>query len=99
VGCVSGAQLATYATFLLHPEQAPLSIVLTALSTAAAIAMTPLLSLLLLGTRVPVDVAGMAASIVQIVIVPVAAGEPWSCMRGARTLVSHDVNPKPWCKP
>ncbi len=74
VSCVSGAQLSNYATFLAHPEQAPLSIVLTALSTACGVVMTPALVLLLLGARLPVDAAGMARSIVQIVLVPVAAG-------------------------
>ena len=71
---MSGAQLSNYATFLVHPEQAPLSIVLTALSTAAGVALTPLLALVLLGARIPVDAASMALSIVQIVLVPVLAG-------------------------
>jgi len=51
-----------------------LSIVLTALSTAAGVVVTPLLVLLLLGQRIPVDVQGMAASIMQIVILPVGIG-------------------------
>ena len=38
VGCVSGAQLSNYATFLAHAEQTPLSIMLTAFSTAAGTA-------------------------------------------------------------
>ena len=71
---MSGAQLSNYATFLVHPEQAPLSIVLTALSTAAGVFMTPVLALLLLGARIPVDARGMALSITQIVLVPVLAG-------------------------
>ena len=75
VSCVSGAQLSNYATFLVHPEQAALSIVLTALSTAAGVLATPLLVLLLLGQRIPVDVPGMAASIVQIVLLPVGLGK------------------------
>lgn len=73
-GCVSGAQLSNYATFLAHPEQAPLSIMLTAFSTAAGVFLTPLLALLLMGTRIPVDAVGMAASIAQIVLVPITAG-------------------------
>ena len=64
---------------VLH--QAPLSIVLTALSTAAGVAVTPLLAFWLLGTRLPVDVSGMALSIAQIVLAPVTAG---AC--GARML-------------
>ena len=71
---MSGAQLSNYATFLVHPEQAPLSIVLTALSTAAGVFMTPVLALLLLGARIPVDARGMALSITQIVLVPVLGG-------------------------
>lgn len=71
---MSGAQLSNYATFLVHPEQAALSIVLTALSTAAGVMLTPSLALLLLGARLPIDALGMAKSILQIVLLPVAAG-------------------------
>ncbi|KAJ4832734.1 putative sodium/metabolite cotransporter bass6, chloroplastic [Turnera subulata] len=74
VSCVSGAQLSSYATFLTDPPLAPLSIVMTSLSTATAVFMTPLLSLLLIGRRLPVDVKGMISSITQIVVVPIAAG-------------------------
>jgi len=66
----------------VHPEQAALSIVLTALSTAAGVVVTPLLVLLLLGQHIPIDVQGMAASIMQIVILPVSIGRqpcPLSC--------------------
>lgn len=72
--CVSGAQLSSYATFLAHPEQAPLAIVLTALSTAAGVVVTPALVQVLLGARVPVDAVAMSRSIFQIVILPIAAG-------------------------
>ncbi|XP_058085504.1 probable sodium/metabolite cotransporter BASS5, chloroplastic isoform X2 [Magnolia sinica] len=74
VSCVSGAQLSNYATFLADPAMAPLSIVMTSLSTATAVLVTPMLSLLLIGKRLPVDVKGMMSSIVQIVVVPIAAG-------------------------
>ncbi|XVF10732.1 hypothetical protein REPUB_Repub07fG0208000 [Reevesia pubescens] len=74
VSCVSGAQLSNYATFLTDPPLAPLSIVMTSLSTATAVFVTPMLSLLLIGKRLPVDVMGMVSSIVQIVIAPIAAG-------------------------
>lgn len=72
--CVSGAQLSNYATFLTEPKLAPLSIVMTALSTALAVVVTPLLILLLLGTRLPIDLVGMITNITEIVVVPVAAG-------------------------
>ncbi|VFR02240.1 unnamed protein product [Cuscuta campestris] len=72
--CVSGAQLSNYATFLTDPSMAPLSIVMTSLSTASAVLVTPLLSLLLIGKRLPVDVKGMISNITQIVVFPIAAG-------------------------
>ncbi|XP_010277423.1 PREDICTED: probable sodium/metabolite cotransporter BASS5, chloroplastic isoform X2 [Nelumbo nucifera] len=72
--CVSGAQLSNYATFLTDPPMAPLSIVMTSLSTATAVFVTPMLSLLLIGKRLPVDVRGMVSSIMQIVVAPIAAG-------------------------
>ncbi|KAL9328647.1 hypothetical protein ACSQ67_003650 [Phaseolus vulgaris] len=74
VACVSGAQLSSYATFLTDPNMAPLSIVMTSLSTASAVFVTPLLLLLLIGKKLPIDVKGMVFSITQIVVVPIAAG-------------------------
>lgn len=74
VSCVSGAQLSNYATFLTDPQMAPLSIIMTSLSTATAVFVTPMLSLLLIGKRLPVDVKGMVFSITQIVVAPIAAG-------------------------
>ncbi|OVA07722.1 Bile acid:sodium symporter [Macleaya cordata] len=85
VSCVSGAQLSSYATFLTDPPMAPLSIVMTSLSTATAVFVTPTLSLLLIGKRLPVDVRGMMSSIVQIVVAPITLGLllnrffPWIC--------------------
>lgn len=72
--CVSGAQLSNYATFLTDPPMAPLSIVMTSLSTATAVFVIPFLSLLLIGRKLPVDVKGMVSSILQIVVTPIAAG-------------------------
>ncbi|XVF11837.1 hypothetical protein REPUB_Repub08aG0061600 [Reevesia pubescens] len=74
VSCVSGAPLSNCATFLTDPSLAPLSIVMTSLSTATVVFVTPMLSLLLIGKRLPVDVMGMVSSIMQIVIAPIAAG-------------------------
>ncbi|KAL6601736.1 hypothetical protein ACP70R_044956 [Stipagrostis hirtigluma subsp. patula] len=74
VSCVSGAQLSNYATFLTDPHMAPLSIVMTSLSTATAVFVTPTLSYLLIGKKLPVDVKGMMSSIVQIVVAPIATG-------------------------
>lgn len=72
--CVSGAQLSNYATFLTDPGLAPLSIVMTALSTALAVVVTPLLTLLLLGKRLPIDLFGMITNITKIVVAPIAGG-------------------------
>eukprot|EP00850_Spirogloea_muscicola_P020157 SM000208S06327 [mRNA] locus=s208:215485:218288:+ [translate_table: standard] len=72
--CVSGAQLSNYATFLVERSMAPLSIVMTALSTLSAVLVTPALTLALLGKRLPVDFKGMMLNILQIVLVPITAG-------------------------
>ncbi|KAG8382340.1 hypothetical protein BUALT_Bualt05G0067200 [Buddleja alternifolia] len=72
--CVSGAQLSNYATFLTDPAMAPLSIVMTSLSTATAVFVTPFLSLLLIGKKLPVDAKGMVSNILQIVVTPIATG-------------------------
>ncbi|GFP81835.1 probable sodium/metabolite cotransporter bass5 chloroplastic [Phtheirospermum japonicum] len=72
--CVSGAQLSNYATFLTDPQMAPLSIVMTSVSTATAVFVTPFLSLLLIGQKLPVDVKGMVSNILQIVVTPIATG-------------------------
>lgn len=74
VSCVSGAQLSNYATFLVEPSMAPLSIVMTALSTATAVFVIPALTHLLLGHRLPVDAHAMMFDITQIVVAPIVAG-------------------------
>jgi len=51
-----------------------LSVVSTAVSTILGIIMTPLLTKLLAGGYVPVDVWGMLRSVVEIVLLPVALG-------------------------
>ncbi|CAA7018593.1 unnamed protein product [Microthlaspi erraticum] len=74
VSCVSGAQLSNYTTFLTDPSLVPLSIVMTSLSTATAVLVTPMLSLLLIGKKLPVDLIGLISSILQVVVTPIAAG-------------------------
>ncbi|GKF27965.1 probable sodium/metabolite cotransporter BASS5, chloroplastic isoform X3 [Tanacetum coccineum] len=71
--CVSRATLSNYATFLTDQKMAPLSIVMTSLSTASADFVTPLLTLLLLEKRFPIDVLGMVSNILQKVVTPVVA--------------------------
>jgi len=53
MSCVSGAQLSNYAIYLVHPEHAPLSIVLTALSTLCGAILTPALIRFHLGNGAP----------------------------------------------
>ncbi|OAE33268.1 hypothetical protein AXG93_1200s1300 [Marchantia polymorpha subsp. ruderalis] len=71
--CVAGAQLSSYASFLSEGDVA-LSIVLTSLTTITSVAVTPLLTRILIGSVVPVDVVAMASSILQVVIGPVFLG-------------------------
>lgn len=63
--CVAGAQLSSYASFLSEGDVA-LSIVLTSLTTITSVAVTPLLTRILIGSVVPVDVVAMASSILQV---------------------------------
>jgi len=51
-----------------------LSILMTAFSTVLAIVMTPLLSKFLAGQMVPVDALGMLLNVIEVVLIPVAAG-------------------------
>ena len=74
VAIVSGAQLASYATFLAAPTAAPLAVLLTAGSTAAGAVATPALAALLLGAALPVQPAAVARSLLEVVAAPVALG-------------------------
>lgn len=75
VSVVSGAQLSNYATFLAAPALAPLSVLLTSASTALGSLLTPVLALLLLRARLPpFDPLAVAASLAQVVVLPIAAG-------------------------
>ncbi|KAF5193404.1 Bile acid:sodium symporter [Thalictrum thalictroides] len=71
--CVAGAQLSSYASFLSKGDVA-LSILLTSLTTVSSAIITPLLTGLLIGSVVPVDVVAMSKSILQVVLVPITLG-------------------------
>ncbi|XP_047081544.1 probable sodium/metabolite cotransporter BASS3, chloroplastic [Lolium rigidum] len=71
--CVSGAQLSSYASFLGKGDVA-MSILLTSYSTISSVIVTPVLTGLLIGSVVPVNVIAMAKSILQVVLVPVTLG-------------------------
>lgn len=73
VGCAPGGTSSNVVTYLAKGDTA-LSVAMTSVSTLLAPLLTPLLTLWLAGQYLPVDGAGMALSILQIVLLPVAAG-------------------------
>jgi len=83
VGSCPGGTASNVICYLARADVA-LSITLTAVSTVLAVAATPLLTRVWVGTAVEVDVAGMIASIFRIVLVPVALGVLVNVRFGAR---------------
>lgn len=73
VGCAPGGTSSNVVSYLARGDVA-LSVTMTALSTLLAPLLTPLLTLWLAGQYLPIDAAGMALSVVQVVLVPVLAG-------------------------
>lgn len=73
VGCVPGGTASNVVSYLARADVA-LSVTMTSISTLLAPIVTPLLTLWLVGARLPVDAGGMAVSMVQIVLVPVVLG-------------------------
>lgn len=73
VACCPGGTASNVVTFIARADVA-LSVVMTAVSTFAAVIMTPLLTSWLVGARVEVDAAGLFWSTFQVVIIPVALG-------------------------
>jgi bile acid:Na+ symporter, BASS family len=73
VGCAPGGTASNVVTYLAKGDTA-LSVTMTSVSTLLAPLLTPVLTLWLAGQYMPVDGVGMAKSILQIVLVPVALG-------------------------
>lgn len=73
VACCPGGTASNVVCFLAGANVA-LSVLMTMVSTFAAIALTPLLTQWLAGTLVPVDAWGLFTSTVQVVLLPVLAG-------------------------
>jgi BASS family bile acid:Na+ symporter len=73
IGSVPGGTASNVVTYLARAN-VPLSVSMTACSTLIAPLVTPLVMKLLAGTYVPIDVAGMVVSILQMVIVPLVLG-------------------------
>ncbi|WP_043498228.1 bile acid:sodium symporter family protein [Georgenia sp. SUBG003] len=73
VGCAPGGTASNVVAYLAKGDTA-LSVTMTSVSTLLAPLLTPVLTLWLAGRYMPVDGVGMALSILQIVLVPVALG-------------------------
>jgi BASS family bile acid:Na+ symporter len=73
VGSCPGGTASNVITYLARGDVA-LSITLTAVSTLAAVLLTPALTWIYVGRTVPVPVADMLATIAEVVLLPVAAG-------------------------
>ncbi|MEN0109875.1 MAG: bile acid:sodium symporter family protein [Planctomycetota bacterium] len=73
VSCCPGGTASNVVAYLARANVA-LSVLMTMCSTFGAIVLTPLLTKLLVGERLPVDAWGLLASTVQVVLLPVVAG-------------------------
>jgi BASS family bile acid:Na+ symporter len=87
VGAAPGGVASNVMTYLAGGSVA-LSVTMTACSTLMAPLMTPLAMRLLAGTYVEVPFVGMMVSILQMIIVPIAAGlvVNWLLLRVARSM-------------
>ena len=83
VSCCPGGVASNVISYLALAD-VPLSVSMTAVSTALSALMTPTLTLLLASSRVDVPAAGLLLSTVQVVILPIATG--LLLRRYARTL-------------
>ena len=93
VGCAPGGTASNVVSYLANADTA-LSVTMTSVSTLLAPVLMPLLTLWLAGTYMPLDGTGMAMSILQIVLVPVAAG--LIVRLGAPRLVDRLLPVLPW---
>ena len=73
LGCVPGGTASNVVAYLAKGDVA-LSVTMTSISTLLSPIVTPILTLWLAGQYLPVEAGSMAMSIVQIVVVPIAAG-------------------------
>lgn len=73
VGACPGGTASNVMTYLAKGDVA-LSVTMTSVSTVCAVVLTPYLTLLLAGQYVPVNAPELLLSILQIIIVPLAAG-------------------------
>jgi BASS family bile acid:Na+ symporter len=85
VSCCPGGTASNVVTYLAKANVA-LSVLMTMVSTFAAIAMTPLLTKWLVGTLITVDAWALFRSTVQVVLIPVCAGV------GLRRVLGHRID-------
>lgn len=83
VGSCPGGTASNVITYLARGDVA-LSITLTAVSTLAAVALTPALTWVYVGRTVPVPVVDMLLTIAEVVLLPVAAGVAVNAAAGHR---------------
>lgn len=83
VGASPGGTASNVICYLARGDVA-LSITLTTVSTLLAVVLTPLLTLVYVGQRVPVPAWDMLVSILQVVLVPVALGVLLNRLAGKR---------------
>lgn len=83
VGASPGGTASNVICYLARGDVA-LSITLTTASTLLAVVLTPVLTLLYVGERVPVPAGDMLVSILQVVLVPVALGVLVNRLAGQR---------------
>ncbi|KAL8222768.1 hypothetical protein R6Q57_020167 [Mikania cordata] len=83
LSCCPGGTASNMVTLIAQGD-VPLSIVMTVVSTLAAVLLTPLLTMVLAGTYVHVDAIKLSLSTLQVVVAPVLVGSylqstfPWA---------------------
>ncbi|KAK5837409.1 hypothetical protein PVK06_013219 [Gossypium arboreum] len=89
LGCCPGGAASTVVTFIARGDVS-LSTVMTVCTTLGAVILTPLLTMVLAGTYVPVDVIALSISTLQVVLAPVLLG---SYLESTFTLVVKMITP------
>lgn len=93
VGCAPGGTSSNVIAYLAKADTA-LSVTMTSISTLLAPLLTPLVTLWLAGSYLPVDAGAMAMSIVQMVLIPVVGGLVVRLLLGG--LVTRVLPALPW---
>lgn len=73
LSCCPGGAASNVVTLIARGD-VPLSTVMTVCTTLGAVILTPLLTMILAGTYVPVDAIGLSISTLQVVVTPVLLG-------------------------